>query len=59
MIEIRNLRKVFNERPVLRGINLDIFDNETIVILGPSGQGKTIFIKIPRDHAPKGFYCDY
>jgi len=31
--------------PVLKGIDLDIHDNETLVILGPSGQGKTVFIK--------------
>lgn len=45
MIEIRELSKKFNGIPVLTGINLDIHDNETLVILGPSGQGKTVFIK--------------
>jgi phospholipid/cholesterol/gamma-HCH transport system ATP-binding protein len=45
MIEIRELGKKFNGIPVLEGINLDIHDNETLVILGPSGQGKTVFIK--------------
>jgi phospholipid/cholesterol/gamma-HCH transport system ATP-binding protein len=45
MIEIRELSKKFNGIPVLTGINLDILDNETVVILGPSGQGKTVLIK--------------
>jgi len=45
MIEVRDLRKNYNGNPVLRGIDLDINDNETLVILGPSGQGKTVFIK--------------
>lgn len=45
MIEVRDLRKSFNGNPVLDGISLDIHDNETLVILGPSGQGKTVFIK--------------
>jgi phospholipid/cholesterol/gamma-HCH transport system ATP-binding protein len=45
MIEVRELSKKFNGTPVLEGIDLDIHDNETLVILGPSGQGKTVFIK--------------
>ena len=45
MIEIRNLRKYFDGNPVLKGIDLDILDGETLVILGPSGQGKTVLIK--------------
>ncbi len=45
MIEVRGLTKKYNGIPVLDGINLDIHDHETLVILGPSGQGKTVFIK--------------
>jgi phospholipid/cholesterol/gamma-HCH transport system ATP-binding protein len=45
MISVRGLYKSFDGQPVLKGIDLDIRDNETIVILGPSGQGKTVFIK--------------
>jgi phospholipid/cholesterol/gamma-HCH transport system ATP-binding protein len=45
MITVRGLHKSFDGQPVLKGIDLDIRDNETIVILGPSGQGKTVFIK--------------
>ncbi|MGB6339944.1 MAG: ATP-binding cassette domain-containing protein [Candidatus Aminicenantaceae bacterium] len=45
MIEVRELSKNYNGKPVLEGINLDINENETLVILGPSGQGKTVFIK--------------
>ncbi|NLP12418.1 ATP-binding cassette domain-containing protein [bacterium] len=45
MIEVRQLYKGFDGMPVLKGIDLDIHDNETLVILGPSGQGKTVFIK--------------
>jgi phospholipid/cholesterol/gamma-HCH transport system ATP-binding protein len=45
MIKVRELYKSFDENLVLKGIDLDIFDNETLVILGPSGQGKTILIK--------------
>jgi len=45
MIQVRNIFKSFDGMPVLKGIDLDIHDNETLVILGPSGQGKTVFIK--------------
>ena len=45
MITVRNLYKSFNGSPVLKGIDLEVYDNETLVILGPSGQGKTVFIK--------------
>lgn len=45
MIAVRGLQKSFDGQPVLRGIDLDIRDGETMVILGPSGQGKTVFIK--------------
>ena len=45
MIKVRNLQKNFDGQWVLKGIDLDIHDQETIVILGPSGQGKTVLIK--------------
>jgi phospholipid/cholesterol/gamma-HCH transport system ATP-binding protein len=45
MIEIRDLYKSFNEKPVLKGVDLDVFEEEILVILGPSGQGKTVLIK--------------
>ena len=45
MIKVRALTKKFNGKPVLRGIDLDIMKQETLVILGPSGQGKTVLIK--------------
>lgn len=45
MIKVRGLRKSFDGKPVLKGIDLDLGDCETIVILGPSGQGKTVLIK--------------
>lgn len=45
MIEVRKLVKRFEDKTVLNGIDLDIGSNETLVILGPSGQGKTVLIK--------------
>jgi phospholipid/cholesterol/gamma-HCH transport system ATP-binding protein len=45
MISVRELRKSFDGQPVLKAVDLDIVDGETMVILGPSGQGKTVLIK--------------
>ncbi len=45
MIRIINLYKSFNEKSVLKGVNLDIYDGETITIIGGSGQGKTVLLK--------------
>jgi phospholipid/cholesterol/gamma-HCH transport system ATP-binding protein len=45
MIQVQKVYKSFNGETVLKGIDLDVQDSETLVILGPSGQGKTVFIK--------------
>lgn len=45
MIKIINLYKSFNNKPVLQGIDLEIYDGETITIMGGSGQGKTVLLK--------------
>lgn len=45
MIKIIDLHKSFNGQQVLRGINLEIPKGKTTVILGESGQGKTVLLK--------------
>ena len=45
MIEIRNLRKSFGAQEILRGINLQVEPGTTTVILGGSGQGKSVLMK--------------
>ncbi len=45
MIRIRDLWKRFEDKEVLKGVNLSIEDGQTTVILGPSGQGKTVLLK--------------
>ncbi|MCI0699227.1 ABC transporter ATP-binding protein [candidate division KSB1 bacterium] len=45
MIEIRNLQKSFNGKPVLRGVDLDIPNGETQIIIGRSGCGKSVLLK--------------
>ena len=45
MIQIKNLEKSFGSLKVLRGIDFQAADGEIIVILGPSGMGKSTFLK--------------
>ena len=45
MIEVKELYKSFKNNKVLRGVNLNIQDSETITIMGGSGQGKSVLIK--------------
>jgi phospholipid/cholesterol/gamma-HCH transport system ATP-binding protein len=44
-IKIENLYKSFDTKQVLKGINLEIYDKESLVILGGSGSGKSVLIK--------------
>jgi len=46
MLEARNIWKSFNDRAVLRGINISIRDPGIYVIIGRNGVGKTTLIKI-------------
>lgn len=46
MISIRDIRKSFDGSPVLRGVDLEIRDKETLVVLGKSGCGKSILLKM-------------
>ena len=43
---IKNLGKSFNHKQVLSGVDLEINKGESIVILGGSGSGKSVLIKI-------------
>jgi len=45
MIEIKNLKKRFGEKEILKGVDLQIRDGVTTVIFGLSGSGKSTIIK--------------
>lgn len=45
MASIRDLKKSFGDREVLKGVDLDLYETENLVILGRSGTGKTVLIK--------------
>jgi phospholipid/cholesterol/gamma-HCH transport system ATP-binding protein len=46
VIEIRGLHKAFDERVILRDVDLDLYQGENLVVLGRSGTGKSVLIKI-------------
>jgi phospholipid/cholesterol/gamma-HCH transport system ATP-binding protein len=45
LIEVRDLRQTFSGQEILRGVNLDIPRGETMVLLGQSGGGKSVFLR--------------
>ncbi len=45
MIKIKDLKKYFGSKHILRGVNLDIKDGEVTTIIGGSGTGKSTLIK--------------
>jgi putative ABC transport system ATP-binding protein len=50
VIHLEQIRKSYfigkNELPVLKGINLDIFKNEYVALMGPSGSGKSTLMNM-------------
>ena len=45
MIEVSDLYKSFDQNQVLKGVNLKVHDGKSMVIIGASGQGKSIILK--------------
>ncbi|RKD20295.1 ABC transporter ATP-binding protein [Pelobium manganitolerans] len=46
VITIRDVNKSFGDYHVLRGADLDLYEGENLVVLGRSGTGKSVLIKI-------------
>ena len=46
VIDIKGIYKSFGNNQVLRGINLEVSRGENVVVLGRSGTGKSVLIKI-------------
>ncbi len=46
VIALRGVSLSFDETEVLRGIDLDVHEGETVTIVGPSGVGKSTILKI-------------
>ena len=46
MIELLDVHKRFVENVVLDGVSLEVKDGETVALLGPSGVGKSVTLKM-------------
>ncbi len=44
-IQIRHLKKSFDDLEVLKDISMDIHEGEVVCIIGPSGSGKSTFLR--------------
>jgi phospholipid/cholesterol/gamma-HCH transport system ATP-binding protein len=44
-IRIRDLRKRFGAKQVLAGVDLDVAESESVVVIGGSGTGKSVLLK--------------
>ena len=44
-ISVRGLKKSFGRKDVLRGVDLDIHEGESLVVIGGSGTGKSVLLK--------------
>jgi ABC-type Fe3+/spermidine/putrescine transport system ATPase subunit len=46
MLEIRDIYKNYEGRPLLKGISFRVEEGETVCLLGPSGSGKSTLLRI-------------
>ncbi len=44
-VAVHDLHKSFRNQHVLRGVNLDVPPGELLVLMGPSGSGKSVFLR--------------
>ena len=45
-LQIRNLRKSYKKRPVIRDVSMDLRRGEVVALLGPNGSGKTTCLRL-------------
>lgn len=46
MIQLQNIKKSFNDKEVIKGINLSVAQGEVITLIGKSGSGKTTLLRM-------------
>ncbi|SFC81108.1 ATP-binding cassette domain-containing protein [Ruminococcus albus] len=49
LLEIKNLRKSFDDLEVLKDISMDVNEGQVVSILGPSGSGKSTLLRSALD----------
>lgn len=49
LLEVKNLKKSFNDNVVLKDISLNVEKGEVLVIIGPSGSGKSTLLRCITD----------
>lgn len=63
IIRLRGVEKAFGELEVLRGVDLDVHAGQAVVVLGPSGSGKSVLLKhilgLMRPDAGRVFFHDH
>ncbi len=45
-VELKNVQMVFNDHKLFSKVNISVAKGETLVLIGPSGHGKTVLLKI-------------
>lgn len=46
---VKDLHKSYGDNEVLKGLNLEVQDNEVVCMIGPSGSGKSTFLRCLND----------
>lgn len=46
VVEVKDLRKCFGTQVILNGVNLKVKKGQTLAVLGRSGAGKSVFLKL-------------
>jgi phospholipid/cholesterol/gamma-HCH transport system ATP-binding protein len=45
MIRVQDVHKSFGKQKVLQGLSFEVLEGQSLVIMGPSGSGKSVILK--------------
>lgn len=45
ILEVKNINKSYDDKVILEDVSLNIYEGETVVVIGPSGGGKTTLLR--------------